>query len=66
MLRSSKASNVYSQIYGSVVPVLDGEKSIIRLMVDHFIVEGFTQRGRPVITSRVYPRKFIEQHDYSS
>ncbi|KAA8533854.1 hypothetical protein F0562_031371 [Nyssa sinensis] len=58
-MRSSKASDVYRRIYGSVVPVLDGEKFSLRILVDHSIVESFAQGGRSVITSRVYPTKAI-------
>uniref|UniRef100_A0A5B7B3S6 Putative soluble acid invertase 2 n=1 Tax=Davidia involucrata TaxID=16924 RepID=A0A5B7B3S6_DAVIN len=58
-IRSSKASDVYRRIYGSVVPVLDGEKFSLRILVDHSIVESFAQGGRSVITSRVYPTKAI-------
>ncbi|OWM71834.1 hypothetical protein CDL15_Pgr017717 [Punica granatum] len=53
--RSSKASDVNKQIYGSFVPVLEGEKLSVRILVDHSIVEGFAQGGRTCITSRVYP-----------
>ncbi|KAF9668226.1 hypothetical protein SADUNF_Sadunf15G0107100 [Salix dunnii] len=57
--RSSKASDVYKQVYGSTVPVLKDEKFQMRLLVDHSIVESFAQGGRRVITSRVYPTKAI-------
>lgn len=53
--RSSKASDVDKSVYGSTVPVLDGEKLSMRLLVDHSIVESFAQGGRTVITSRIYP-----------
>ncbi|KAL1816339.1 hypothetical protein DCAR_0520725 [Daucus carota subsp. sativus] len=57
--RSSTASDVGKLIYGSDVPVLNGEKLSMRLLVDHSIVESFAQGGRKVITSRVYPTKAI-------
>ncbi|XP_026407082.1 acid beta-fructofuranosidase-like [Papaver somniferum] len=57
--RSSKASDVNKQIYGSTVPVLKGEKLSMRLLVDHSIVEAFAQGGRTCITSRVYPTEAI-------
>ncbi|KAF6133892.1 hypothetical protein GIB67_040656 [Kingdonia uniflora] len=60
--RSSKASDVDKQIYGSVVPVLDGEKLSVRILVDHSIVEAFAQGGRTCITSRVYPTKAINNN----
>ncbi|KAH6755811.1 Glycosyl hydrolases family 32 protein [Perilla frutescens var. hirtella] len=58
-LRSSRASDVDKIVYGSEVPVLDGEKLSIRSLVDHSIVESFAQGGRRVITSRIYPTKAI-------
>lgn len=58
-LRSSKALEVQKIIYGSDVPVLDGEKFSMRLLVDHSIVESFAQGGRRVITSRIYPTEAI-------
>ncbi|XP_059629444.1 beta-fructofuranosidase, soluble isoenzyme I-like [Cornus florida] len=58
--RSSKASYVYRSIYGSIVPVLDGEKFSMRLLVDHSFVESFAQGGRSVITSRLYPTSAID------
>ncbi|XP_056158960.1 acid beta-fructofuranosidase 1, vacuolar-like isoform X2 [Syzygium oleosum] len=57
--RSSKASEVFRQVYGGSVPVLDDEKFTMRLLVDHSIVESFAQGGRTVITSRVYPTEAI-------
>ncbi|XP_061998242.1 LOW QUALITY PROTEIN: acid beta-fructofuranosidase 1, vacuolar-like [Rosa rugosa] len=57
--RSSKAPDVFKQVYGSEVPVLDGEKHFARVLVDHSIVESFAQGGRTVITSRVYPTEAI-------
>ncbi|CAA0834590.1 Acid beta-fructofuranosidase 4- vacuolar [Striga hermonthica] len=59
-LRSSKAGDVEKIVYGSKVPVLNGEKLSIRSLVDHSIVESFAQGGRTVITSRVYPTKAID------
>ncbi|KAI8029518.1 Beta-fructofuranosidase, soluble isoenzyme I [Camellia lanceoleosa] len=58
-MRSSKASDVNKKVYGGMVPVLDGEKFSMRLLVDHSIVESFAQGGRTVITSRIYPTKAI-------
>ncbi|XP_022855923.1 acid beta-fructofuranosidase-like [Olea europaea var. sylvestris] len=58
-LRSSEASDVAKVVYGSKVPVLDGEKYSLRSLVDHSIVESFAQGGRRVITSRIYPTKAI-------
>ncbi|XP_060958641.1 acid beta-fructofuranosidase 1, vacuolar-like isoform X2 [Cannabis sativa] len=57
--RSSKANGVFKQVYGSEVPVLDGEKLSMRVLVDHSIVESFGQGGRRVITSRIYPTEAI-------
>lgn len=57
--RSTEANEIYKQIYGSKVPVLDGEKYSMRVLVDHSIVESFAQGGRTVITSRVYPTEAI-------
>ncbi|KAL3521427.1 hypothetical protein ACH5RR_019576 [Cinchona calisaya] len=57
--RSSEAPNVGKLVYGSTIPVLDGEKFNARLLVDHSIIESFGQGGRAVITSRVYPTKAI-------
>ncbi|KAK9276110.1 hypothetical protein L1049_005641 [Liquidambar formosana] len=57
--RSSEASDVDKLIYGSTVPVLNGEKLTLRILVDHSIVESFAQGGRTCITSRVYPTKAI-------
>ncbi|KAJ4822775.1 Beta-fructofuranosidase, soluble isoenzyme I [Turnera subulata] len=57
--RSSKASDVFKQVYGSTVPVLEGEKLQMRVLVDHSIVESFAQGGRIVITSRIYPTEAI-------
>ncbi|KAG7953352.1 hypothetical protein I3843_12G105400 [Carya illinoinensis] len=57
--RSSEATDVNKQIYGSSVPVLKDEKLSVRLLVDHSIVEIFAQGGRTCITSRVYPTKAI-------
>ncbi|KAK9077973.1 hypothetical protein SSX86_002030 [Deinandra increscens subsp. villosa] len=57
--RSSKDKDVGKWVYGSSVPVLQGEKYNMRLLVDHSIVEGFAQNGRTVVTSRVYPTMAI-------
>ncbi|KAF5734429.1 acid invertase [Tripterygium wilfordii] len=57
--RSSKATDVNKEIYGNYVPVLEGEKLSLRILVDHSVVEGFAQGGRTCITSRVYPTKAI-------
>lgn len=57
--RSSTAGDVDKSIYGSIVPVLKGEKLSMRILVDHSIVESFAQEGRTCITSRVYPTKAI-------
>ncbi|KAF8380477.1 hypothetical protein HHK36_027963 [Tetracentron sinense] len=57
--RSSKANDVGKQVYGNTVPVLNGEKLSMRLLVDHSIVESFAQGGRTCITSRVYPTEAI-------
>eukprot|EP00257_Ricinus_communis_P000986 XP_002510944.2 acid beta-fructofuranosidase 1, vacuolar [Ricinus communis] len=57
--RSSKAPEVFKQVYGSTVPVLDDEKLRMRVLVDHSIVESFAQGGRTVITSRIYPTEAI-------
>lgn len=58
-LRSSVAPDVNKQIYGSYVPVLEGEKLSLRILVDHSILESFAQGGRTCIASRVYPTKAI-------
>ncbi|GKA37734.1 beta-fructofuranosidase, soluble isoenzyme I-like protein [Tanacetum coccineum] len=55
--RSSKDHTVGKWVYGSSVPVLEGEEYSMRLLVDHSIVEGFAQGGRTVVTARVYPTK---------
>ncbi|CAM8980312.1 unnamed protein product [Rhodiola kirilowii] len=57
--RSSVASDVDKHIYGNFVPVLEGEKLTMRILVDHSIVESFAQEGRVAITSRVYPTQAI-------
>ncbi|KAI3915705.1 hypothetical protein MKX01_015530 [Papaver californicum] len=57
--RSSEANDVDKQVYGSTVPVLDGDKLTVRILVDHSIVESFAQGGRTCITARVYPTKAI-------
>ncbi|KAH7841000.1 hypothetical protein Vadar_024352 [Vaccinium darrowii] len=58
--RSSKAPSVNKRVYGGMVPVLEGEKFSMRLLVDHSIVESFAQGGRTVITSRIYPTRAID------
>lgn len=58
-LRSSKANDLVKRVYGSLVPVLDGENLSVRILVDHSIVESFAQGGRTCITSRVYPTEAI-------
>ncbi|WCJ25989.1 Acid beta-fructofuranosidase [Euphorbia peplus] len=57
--RSSVANDVNKQIYGSYVPVLEGEKFSVRILVDHSIVESFGQGGRTCITTRAYPTRAI-------
>ncbi|KAB1210851.1 Beta-fructofuranosidase, soluble isoenzyme I [Morella rubra] len=57
--RSSKASDVFKPVYGSTVPVLEGETYSMRVLVDHSIIESFAQGGRTVITSRIYPTEAI-------
>ncbi|GLT47196.1 hypothetical protein SLA2020_209080 [Shorea laevis] len=57
--RSSEATDVNKQIYGSFVPVLDGENLSMRILVDHSIIESFAQGGRSCITARTYPTKAI-------
>ncbi|CAM0903609.1 unnamed protein product [Alopecurus aequalis] len=57
--RSSKANDLVKAVYGSLVPVLDGEDLSVRILVDHSIVESFAQGGRTCITSRVYPTRAI-------
>uniref|UniRef100_A0ACD5UCI6 Uncharacterized protein n=2 Tax=Avena sativa TaxID=4498 RepID=A0ACD5UCI6_AVESA len=57
--RSSRANDLVKAVYGSFVPVLDGEDLSVRILVDHSIVESFAQGGRTCITSRVYPTKAI-------
>ncbi|KAL5728216.1 beta-fructofuranosidase [Ranunculus cassubicifolius] len=57
--RTSKANDIDKKVYGGIVPVLDGEKFTMRILVDHSIIEAFAQGGRTCITSRVYPTKAI-------
>ncbi|XLR22576.1 hypothetical protein HN51_068822 [Arachis hypogaea] len=57
--RSSVASDVVKKTFGSLVPVLEGEKFSVRILVDHSIVESFAQGGRTTVTSRVYPTRAI-------
>ncbi|URD84061.1 hypothetical protein MUK42_05466 [Musa troglodytarum] len=54
-LRSSEAADIVKRVYGSLVPVLDGETLSVRILVDHSVIESFAQGGRTCITSRVYP-----------
>ncbi|OEL31548.1 Beta-fructofuranosidase 1 [Dichanthelium oligosanthes] len=58
-LRASKANDLVKRVYGSFVPVLNGENLSVRILVDHSIVESFAQGGRSCITSRVYPTRAI-------
>ncbi|XP_008794813.2 beta-fructofuranosidase 1 [Phoenix dactylifera] len=58
-LRSSRANDIIKRVVGSTVPVLDGERLSVRILVDHSIVESFAQGGRTCITSRVYPTEAI-------
>ncbi|KAG9129353.1 hypothetical protein Leryth_016659 [Lithospermum erythrorhizon] len=57
--RSSLAYDVIKDVFGSTVPVLQGEKLTMRILVDHSIIESFAQRGRTNIISRVYPTQAI-------
>ncbi|KAM7266627.1 hypothetical protein ACFE04_004524 [Oxalis oulophora] len=57
--RSSLATGVYKKVYGTQVPVLEDEKLSMRVLVDHSVVESFSQGGRRVITARVYPTEAI-------
>ncbi|GMH29671.1 hypothetical protein Nepgr_031514 [Nepenthes gracilis] len=57
--RSTEANDVDKQVYGGLVPVLDGENFTMRVLVDHSIVEAFGQGGRTCITSRIYPTRAI-------
>ncbi|OVA18867.1 Glycoside hydrolase [Macleaya cordata] len=56
---SRHANDIGKQVYGSIVPVLNGERLTVRILVDHSIVEAFAQGGRTCITSRVYPTEAI-------
>lgn len=58
--RSTNAGGVNRQINSGPVPVLEGEKYTMRLLVDHSIVEAFGQGGRTCITSRIYPTRAID------
>ncbi|KAK4400382.1 Beta-fructofuranosidase, soluble isoenzyme I [Sesamum angolense] len=60
--RSSEAIDVDKSIYGSTVPVLEGEKLSMRILVDHSIVESFGQGGRTCITSRIYPARAVYEN----
>ncbi|MED6133492.1 hypothetical protein PIB30_028673 [Stylosanthes scabra] len=57
--RSSLATDVNRNVLGSVVPVFNGEKLSLRVLVDHSIVESFAQGGRTCVTSRAYPTRAI-------
>ncbi|KAI4327096.1 hypothetical protein L6164_019596 [Bauhinia variegata] len=57
--RSSLATDVIKQVFGSSVPVLKDEKLSVRILVDHSIIESFGQGGRTCVTSRVYPTEAI-------
>ncbi|KAL9242887.1 hypothetical protein vseg_016845 [Gypsophila vaccaria] len=57
--RSSMATDVAKDVYGSTVPVLKDEDLTMRILLDHSIVEAFAQEGRTCITTRVYPTKAI-------
>ncbi|XP_076906120.1 beta-fructofuranosidase, soluble isoenzyme I-like [Bidens hawaiensis] len=58
-LRSTLDYDGERVVYGSTVPVINGEELTMRILVDHSVIEGFAQGGRTVITSRVYPTKAI-------
>ncbi|KAF5190792.1 Acid beta-fructofuranosidase, partial [Thalictrum thalictroides] len=58
--RSTKATDVRKENYGTKVRMLDDEKLSVRILVDHSIVEAFAQGGRTVITSRIYPTEAID------
>merc|ERR1712115_97663 len=45
--RSSVATDVNKLIYGSYVPVLEGEKFSVRILVDHSIIESFAKAAGP-------------------
>ncbi|KAH7366513.1 hypothetical protein KP509_18G082000 [Ceratopteris richardii] len=54
--RSTMASHVDNGTYGGLVTVLqDEDELMLRILVDHSIVETFAQGGRTVITTRSYP-----------
>ncbi|KAL5728215.1 beta-fructofuranosidase [Ranunculus cassubicifolius] len=57
--RTSKANDIGKKVYGGIVPVLDGEKFSMRILVDHSAIETFAQNGRTCVSSRVYPTKAI-------
>ncbi|KAJ7952472.1 Acid beta-fructofuranosidase [Quillaja saponaria] len=57
--RSSVATDVTKQIFGSYVPVLKDEKLSVRVLVDHSTLESFVQGGRTCTATRVYPTKAI-------
>ncbi|CAK7335530.1 unnamed protein product [Dovyalis caffra] len=56
---SSVANDIKKEIYGSYVPVLEGEKYSVRILVDHSTVESLAQGGRTCITSLVYLTRAI-------
>ncbi|KAI3704997.1 hypothetical protein L1987_75227 [Smallanthus sonchifolius] len=63
--RSSKDVDVGKWVYGSSVPVLQGESYNMRLLVDHSIVEGFAQNGRTCHYREGYSGVILDspQHD---
>lgn len=59
--RSSLAPNLDKAVFGSFVRVYESDQFLtLRILVDHSIVETFVQRGRTVITSRVYPELALD------
>ncbi|KAG1354491.1 beta-fructofuranosidase 1 [Cocos nucifera] len=58
-MRSSLANDIVKRVYGSSVPVLDGESLTVRILVDHSVIESFAQGGRACVTSRVYPTRAV-------
>jgi beta-fructofuranosidase len=58
--KSSVASNLDKSSYGTYLRVYPNDKSLVlRILVDHSVVETFGQWGRVAITSRVYPQYAI-------
>ncbi|CAA2964456.1 acid beta-fructofuranosidase-like [Olea europaea subsp. europaea] len=51
---SSKALDVDKAMYCSTLPVMEGEKLSMRILLDHSIVESFAQGRRICITSHIY------------